>query len=55
VAFPLARKGQRASGIISVEHLPGGVMRIKKAGRAINVDERDQDVLRAALNDKGTL
>jgi hypothetical protein len=51
----LRSKGQRASGIISVEHLPGGVMRIKKAGRAINVDERDQDVLRAALSKKGTL
>jgi hypothetical protein len=51
----LRSKGQRASGIISVEHLPGGVMRLKKAGRAINVDERDQDVLRAALNKKGTL
>jgi hypothetical protein len=51
----LRSKGQRPSSVISIEHLPGGVMRLKKAGRAINVDERDQDVLRAALSEKGNL
>lgn len=49
----LSSKGQRTSDAISIERLPGGVLRLKKAGRAINVDAHDQAMLRAALQEHG--
>lgn len=45
----------RQAPALHIEWLPGGVLRLKKAGRAINVDAHDQAALRAALTEKGDI